>query len=153
MTRYDLRRVLIALLAVSFFTFVAMRPSGDLPASVQRDTKADSSANAFALVDQALPGLLVGVLLQLVLVVWLGWFPTWGSGSIEHFVLPAIDLSWFSMAASVRLTRNSMLEVPDADQVRFARRQGHPERAVIIRCSRCNAAGSPVTPRRFARRN
>ena len=47
------------------------------------------------------------------------------------FIMPAVALSWYSIAALTRLTRSSMLDVLDADYIRLARLKGLPERTVI----------------------
>lgn len=114
-------------------------------AAVRRGTAADYGATAFALIGQAMPGFWVGTMLQLLFAVMLGWLPSGGGGSAWHLVLPAVTVSWFSMAAFVRLTRNSMLEVLDSDYVKFARIKGNPEAVVIWRHGFRNAALPLVT--------
>lgn len=114
-------------------------------AAVRRGTSADHGATAFALVGQAMPGFWVGTMLQLIFAVSLGWLPTGGSGSAAHLVLPAVTVSWFTMAAFVRLTRSSMLDVLDAEYVKLARLKGNPERTVIVRHAFRNAAVPLVT--------
>jgi peptide/nickel transport system permease protein len=45
----------------------------------------------------------------------------------ESVILPAIALGWFQVAALMRLTRSSMLEVLDTEYVKMARVKGVPE--------------------------
>ena len=78
-------------------------------------------------------------MLVLVFGAILGWLPTYGRGSISHFILPAFVLSWHSMAGVLRLARSSMLEVLDSEYVKFARIKGLSERMVIYKHALKNA--------------
>lgn len=114
-------------------------------AAMRRGTALDSGATAFGLIGQAMPGFWVAIMLQLVFAVQLGWLPTGGVGSWRHLLLPALAVSWFSIAAFMRLTRSSMLEVLDTDYVRLARVKGNSEPAVILKHALPNAAIPLVT--------
>lgn len=135
----------IVLALTGFVLAVGIGVPLGIAAAVHRGSAADHGATAFALVGQAMPGFWVGTMLQLIFAVSLGWLPTGGSGSAWHLVLPAITVSWFSIAAFVRLTRNSMLEVLDADFVKLARVKGNPESTVILKHAFRNAAVPLVT--------
>jgi peptide/nickel transport system permease protein len=66
-----------------------------------------------------------------IFAIRLGWV---GVGSISgwrSYVLPAITLSTFLIAAIIRLLRSSMLEVQDSEFVKMARSKGVPEPRVI----------------------
>lgn len=110
-----------------------------------RGSAVDSGASLFSLVGQAMPGFWVAIMLQLLFAVRLGWLPTGGMGSWRHLVLPAIAVSWFSIAAFMRLTRSSMLEVLDTDYVKLARIKGNPEPVVIVKHAFRNALIPLVT--------
>lgn len=110
-----------------------------------RGTPVDSGATMFSLVGQAMPGFWVAIMLQLMFAVNLGWLPTGGIGSWQHLVLPAIAVSWFSIAAFMRLTRSSMLDVLDSDYVKLARVKGNPEPVVVIKHAFRNALIPLVT--------
>jgi peptide/nickel transport system permease protein len=60
-------------------------------------------------------------------------------------VLPAIALGWFQVAALMRLTRSSMLEVLDSEFIKLARIKGVPEWKVIWKHCLRNAAIAPLT--------
>lgn len=105
----------------------------------------DDAAMGFALIGQAMPGFWVAIMLQLLLAVTLRWLPTGGAGSPAHLVLPAVAMSWFSIAAFLRLTRNSMLDALQADYVKLARLKGNPERIVVVRHAFRNALIPLVT--------
>lgn len=58
---------------------------------------------------------------------------------LRHMVLPAMTLSFVSLAVIMRMMRASMLEVLGLDYVRTARAKGLEERVVINRHARRNA--------------
>jgi len=58
---------------------------------------------------------------------------------LRHVALPAIVLTYFNMAAWVRYTRTSMLEVLRQDYMRTARAKGLKERIVILKHGLRNA--------------
>ena len=62
--------------------------------------------------------------------------------ALRHLVLPAFALSLISLAAVVRITRASMLEVLRQDYILLARSKGLPRRIVIMRHALRNA----ITP-------
>jgi peptide/nickel transport system permease protein len=91
----------------------------------------DYAVTVMALVGQSIPSFWLGILLILLFGVELKWLPISGSGSWQHFILPAITLSAFSIARNMRLTRSSMLDYMQRDFVRTARSKGLPENRVI----------------------
>src|SRR5262249_39716707 len=52
--------------------------------------------------------------------------------ALRHLILPAIVLSFGTMAVFVRLVRTTLLEVMGQDYVRTARAKGLAERAVVV---------------------
>lgn len=56
-----------------------------------------------------------------------------------HLILPAITLSFASIALILRMQRNSMLEVLQLDYIKTARAKGLPEKVVIKKHARRNA--------------
>jgi peptide/nickel transport system permease protein len=78
-------------------------------------------------------------MLILVFSVWLGWLPTSGAGGIQNLILPAFSLGWFSIAAIMRVTRSSMLDVMDSEYVKLSRIKGNPERIVVWKHALRNA--------------
>lgn len=134
------------LLALTGFTLaLAIGVTLGILAARFRGTPVDSGATMFSLVGQAMPGFWVAIMLQLIFAVNLGWMPTGGIGSWQHLVLPAIAVSWFSIAAFMRLTRSSMLDVLESDYVKLARVKGNPEPVVVIKHAFRNALIPLVT--------
>ena len=91
----------------------------------------DYAVTIMALAGQSIPSFWLGILLILFLGVDLKWLPISGSGSWQHFIMPGITLSAFSIARNMRLTRSSMLDSMQKDFVRTARSKGLPENRVI----------------------
>ena len=77
--------------------------------------------------------------------VRLRWLPVYGSGSLAHFVLPAVSLSTIIMGRLARLVRSSMLEVLGQDYVRTARAKGLGESRVLVVHALKNASIPIVT--------
>jgi ABC-type dipeptide/oligopeptide/nickel transport system permease component len=59
--------------------------------------------------------------------------------AVLHIILPAITLSFGTIAIITRIMRSSMLEVMNLDYVRTARSKGLPERLVVRKHARRNA--------------
>lgn len=113
--------------------------------AVKKDTGIDYAGKIIALLGQSLPSFWLGIVLMWIFAVKLGWFPTSGRGGLSHLVLPAIALGWYQVAAIMRLTRSSMLDVLDSEYVKLARIKGVPEWKVIWKHCLRNAAMAPLT--------
>jgi peptide/nickel transport system permease protein len=127
-----------------FISVVIALPIGVMSA-VWKGTAWDSVAKVIALLGQSLPGFWLGIVLMWIFAVNLGWFPTSGRGGIQYMVLPAITLGWFQVAAIMRLTRSSMLEVLDSEFVKLTRIKGLAEWKVVWKHCLRNAAIAPLT--------
>jgi peptide/nickel transport system permease protein len=123
--------VLLALTALSISTLVAI-PLGVLSA-VRRNSSWDYAAMFVALLGQSMPIFWTGIMLITVFSVALDLFPSSGSGTLRHLVLPAVALGFFSTGRVTRLVRGGMLEVLGQDYVRTARAKGLAERGVVYR--------------------
>ena len=58
---------------------------------------------------------------------------------IQHMLMPAVTLSFGTIAVLIRIQRNSMLEVLNLDYIKTARAKGLPEKTVINKHARRNA--------------
>jgi ABC-type dipeptide/oligopeptide/nickel transport system permease component len=125
------RTVELAVAAIAL-TVAAGVPLG-IATAVRHRGWIDRAGLLLSLVGIAAPAFVLGVLLQLLFAVRLGWLPTAGAGSAWHLVLPALTLGAFPIANVARLTRVSMLEALGEDYVRTARAKGLAERAVVWR--------------------
>jgi ABC-type dipeptide/oligopeptide/nickel transport system permease component len=99
----------------------------------------DSVGKVTALLGQSMPSFWLGLLMILFFSVYLGWLPSSGSGTFAHLIMPAIALGGVFMAAHMRITRSSMLEVLGSEYVKLARLKGLPEALVISKHAFKNA--------------
>lgn len=135
----------IYLAGVSLLLAVAIGiPLGVLSA-VKRDTLFDGSAKIFALLGQSVPNFWLGLMMMWIFAVNLGWLPTSGTGGWKNFVMPAITLGSFQVAAITRLVRSAMLETLDSEYVKLARIKGIAEWKVLWKHCLRNAALTPLT--------
>ena len=107
--------------------------------ALRRGTLHDKAILGGTIVASAIPVFVVGVALQLVFAVRLGWFPVAGvtAGWPGAYVLPAVVIALFGLASVSRLTRASVLENLSADYVRTARAKGlAPGRVVGVHVMR-----------------
>jgi len=119
----------LAVIALTLAVVIAV-PLG-VAAAYHKDTSIDLVAKTIALLGQSAPAFWLGlVLIQLFSVNW-QIFPVAGMGSPAHFVLPAVTLGWFSVAALMRVLRSSMIDVLDSEYVKFLRSQGFSERFIL----------------------
>src|SRR5436309_1441966 len=79
--------------------------------AVHRGGTLDGAARVFAVLGQSMPTFWLGLMLILLFGVVLRLLPAGGRGGIEHLILPAFTLGYFTSAAILRLTRSAMLEV------------------------------------------
>ena len=138
-----------ATLQLSFFALIAAVglavPLGVLVA-VKKDTGFDLAGKLFALLGQSAPSFWIGIVLIWIFAVILGLVPASGRDQgLKSVILPAITLGWFQVAAVMRLTRSSMLEVLDSEYVKLARVKGLSERIVIWKHCLRNASIAPLT--------
>ena len=102
----------------------------------------DHTTTVVAFAGISLPVFWVGLLLQLVFAVGLGWLPSsgrtsFGDGSLtdrlSHIIMPAIVLAAVHAAAWSRFLRSSMGDAVRQRFVLAARARGIPERSVVWR--------------------
>ncbi len=144
----DVRRRIwpTAQLGLAAFGFsLAVGISVGVLSAVRRGSAIDLLARILALIGQATPSFWMGLMLIFLFAVELGLLPTGGRGGAKNLILPAVTLGSFGAAATLRLTRSSMLEVLDSDFIRTARAKGLRESAVIRRHALRNALFPVVT--------
>lgn len=135
----------IALASAAFaFSLMLAIPLGVLSA-VYRGSWIDQIGRIIAMLGQAVPSFWVGLILILVFAVSLQWLPAFGSGGVQHVILPAIALGWYPVAAQTRIIRSGMLEVLESDYIRMGRAVGTPERLLIWKYAFRNALLPLVT--------
>ena len=151
----------ILLLSVSsILTFVGGMALGKLAAR-KRGKSLDVSITGFGLFFYGMPIFWFGIVLMVIFVAWLNWFPaalpiTSGVkpfpltldklGDISlHMVLPAITLTIGSIAGIVLIMRNSLVDVLTEDYITTAYAKGLSEKEVMKRHASPNARLPMVT--------
>ena len=141
-------------------------------AAVKRYSKIDTAITLFNYVGYSFPTFWLGLLLIIIFVVELGWFPAGGMWDVRnvpifasapywdyvgqhplnalgdlvwHLALPVTTLVVVSVAGDSRFVRASMIDALREDYVRTARAKGVPERRVIYRHALQNAMLPVVT--------
>ena len=130
---------------VAMFLSVLIGVPLGMYSAVRRGGALDSAARIFAVLGQSMPAFWLGLMLILIFAVVLGFLPAGGRGGIEHIVLPAFTLGYFTSAAILRLTRSAMLEVLGSDYIKFARLKGLHEQVVLWKHGLKNALLPVVT--------
>jgi peptide/nickel transport system permease protein len=130
---------------VAMFLSVLIGVPLGMYSAVRRGGALDSAARVFAVLGQSMPAFWLGLMLILIFAVVLGFLPAGGRGGIEHIVLPAFTLGYFTSAAILRLTRSAMLEVLGSDYIKFARLKGLHEQVVLWKHGLKNALLPVVT--------
>lgn len=101
-------------------------------AALRAHSWVDRSISVFSLMGQSTPSFWLGIVLILVFARGLHMFPSAGSGTWSHLVLPTITLALPFLAILVRLTRSGLLEVVHEGYVQTARAKGLGEGIVIL---------------------
>jgi peptide/nickel transport system permease protein len=101
----------------------ATRPGGDL----------DRITTLWVSGARALPPFLLGLVLILFFSVHLGVLPAAGHGEAGNIVLPAATLAVGLSGLFARVTRDTVVQIRQAEYVRFAATKGLGERLVFLR--------------------
>ena len=145
-----------------------------LLAAVRRNGWIDYLVRLASLASISMPRFFLGLMLQLVFAMWLGWaalggrFPLTGSPpptvtgmltldsliagdlqafvlALQHLALPAIAMSLSPLATITRMMRASTMEVLQQDYVLTARALGIPPRKLLFKHVLRNALSSTLT--------
>jgi peptide/nickel transport system permease protein len=142
----------LELLGASFVLAVAAAVPAGLLAAVNPRTATDRVITAVAAVGVSLPAFWLGLMLQLVFAIGLGWLPSSGRGPdgdvlarLQHLVMPASVLAFVHAAAWSRYLRGSMVEVLRAPFVTAARARGVAARDRLTRHALPNALAPVAT--------
>ena len=130
---------------VAMFMSIAIGIPIGVYSAVRRGSLLDSGARVFAVLGQSMPPFWLGLMLILFFGVILGILPAGGRGGLQHLLLPAFTLGYFTSAAIMRLTRSSMLEVLGADYIKFARLKGLHDQIVLWKHGLKNALLPVIT--------
>lgn len=129
----------LAFVALFFSTIIGI-VIGVLSA-VKQNGLIDNISRFFAVLGTSVPGFFFGILILNLFAIKLKWLPIGGRYSsmdmsfqaqIKHLILPSLTLSLSLVSALMRYTRNSMLDVFNADYVKTARAKGIAEWKVYV---------------------
>jgi peptide/nickel transport system permease protein len=135
----------LALLAMIMGLAIAI-PVGVLSATRQ-DRLSDYIGRLVAISGLSLPDFWLGTLVITFAAIWFAWIPPIGYTSIweapwrnlQQFLLPAAVLGFRLSAATMRMTRSTLLEVLREDYVRTAWAKGLGERIIVYKHALKNA--------------
>ena len=112
---------------------------------LRRGRWADKAGMVLAISGVSFPSFWLGLLLIDLFSVRLGWLPTGGYGTWQHFVMPAFALGIGVAAVMARFTRSAFVEIMAEDYVRTARMKGVPEPRIAWRHTLRNALIPVIT--------
>ena len=135
----------IKLAAVAMVLAISFAVPLAVVAALNRGTVWDRLVMGFGLAGQALPSFWLGLLLVMLISVKLRLLPVAGSGTWQHYVLPALTLGLYISAGIMRLLRSALLETLDSEFVKLARIKGVSEFWVIWKHAMRNALLPVVT--------
>jgi peptide/nickel transport system permease protein len=145
----------IELVAASIALAVALTLPAGIIAAVRRGGWFDRLTTALAVAGISLPTFWLGLLLQILFAVGLGWLPSSGRTTpggtrsdlvdhLQHLALPVTVLALVQAAAWSRYLRGSMIDTLAQPFVLAARARGLPSRALILRHALRNASGPVI---------
>lgn len=112
---------------------------------IRRGRWQDRAGMVLAISGVSFPGFWLGLLMIDLFSVRLGWLPTGGYGTWQHFVMPAFTLGVGVAAVMARFTRSAFVEVSQEDYVRTARMKGVSDSSVAWKHTLRNALIPVIT--------
>ena len=102
-----------------------------IAAATHHRTWLDGSSVVLSMLSVSMPAFWLGLLLIFAFSYRIKFFPSGGSGTFKHLILPALTLGTEQAGNLTRITRSSMLDVIRQDYLRTARAKGVSEKYVI----------------------
>ncbi|ELZ3464932.1 glutathione ABC transporter permease GsiC [Salmonella enterica] len=116
-----------------------------IAAAVWRNRWPDRVGKTLAVTGISFPAFALGMLLMQIFSVDLGWLPTVGADSWQHYILPSLTLGAAVASVMARFTRSSFVDVLSEDYMRTARAKGVSETWVVLKHGLRNAMIPVVT--------
>ncbi|EIM7223098.1 glutathione ABC transporter permease GsiC [Salmonella enterica] len=116
-----------------------------IAAAVWRNRWPDRVGMTLAVTGISFPAFALGMLLMQIFSVDLGWLPTVGADSWQHYILPSLTLGAAVASVMARFTRSSFVDVLSEDYMRTARAKGVSETWVMLKHGLRNAMIPVVT--------
>lgn len=114
-------------------------------AAMNRGKLVDNVIIVIATCGIAVPSFVVCTLLLYFFGVNLGWLPTFGLTTWQHYIMPVMALAFYPTAYITRLMRSSMLDVLGQDYMRTAKAKGLSEFVSLFKHALRNAILPVVT--------
>lgn len=92
--------------------------------AVRQYSLVDTFSTMVTILFASIPGFFLGMVLIYIFGLKLGFLPTFGSDSFQHYILPVLTLTASNSAMLLRLTRTTMLEAIRQDYIRTAIAKG-----------------------------
>lgn len=116
-----------------------------IAAAVWRNLWPDRVGMTLAVTGISFPAFALKMLLMQIFSVDLGWLPTVGADSWQHYILPSLTLGVAVASVMARFTRSSFVDVLSEDYMRTARAKGVSETWVVLKHGLRNAMIPVVT--------
>ncbi|EFT9425208.1 glutathione ABC transporter permease GsiC [Salmonella enterica] len=116
-----------------------------IAAAVWRNRWPDRVGMTLAVTGISFPAFALGMLLMQIFSVDLGWLPTVGADSWQHYILPSLTPGAAVASVMARFTRSSFVDVLSEDYMRTARAKGVSETWVVLKHGLRNAMIPVVT--------
>ncbi|EDX3968756.1 glutathione ABC transporter permease GsiC [Salmonella enterica subsp. enterica serovar Soerenga] len=116
-----------------------------IAAAVWRNRWPERLGMTLAVTGISFPAFALGMLLMQIFSVDLGWLPTVGADSWQHYILPSLTLGAAVASVMARFTRSSFVDVLSEDYMRTARAKGVSETWVVLKHGLRNAMIPVVT--------
>lgn len=129
----------LSLSALAFGLALAVGIPSGVIAGIRRNSAFDRLLISSAIAGHTTPNFVLAILMILIFSLGLKLFPSSGTGSLLHYVMPVVALSVSPASSFARLSRSSILDVLRQDYMTSARAKGVPERTVIIKHGLRNA--------------
>jgi peptide/nickel transport system permease protein len=108
-----------------------------IPVGILAATKRNSFLDYFSTIGStagvAIPNYWIGIMAIVVFSQQLGWLPPYGADSWKSYIMPVIVLSIEEMAAIMRLTRGTTIEVLGQDYIKTAQAKGLSRGVILAR--------------------
>lgn len=132
----DLLEYLINTLKLTSFAFLLTLaisfPFGILSA-IYKNRFFDYFVRVFSFLGVSTPNFWLGLLFILFFSVKLGWLPPFGIGGFSHIIMPALAISFMSIAINARFIRVSFLESSNERYITYAKMRGVSKSKIYIK--------------------
>jgi peptide/nickel transport system permease protein len=127
-TRFS--RTLDLAIAAIFLALIISVPIGII-SGARQGSRLDSFGVAFAVTGISIPNYWLGLVLIVIFSVKLHWLPSFGRGSWQHIILPAITLGTCLTAYTARILRSAVIDTLKSEYLLALRARGISRRFVL----------------------